>query len=458
VRAASRENAPLGGAELNCPRPLGPDLFEDSSGLGNMPVVRLTFLSLLLAATATAGASRGQNPEAPSAVRGLYSGGGAVADAPRTPIGFDQAPAATFVAPSDVDSGTATAPGGGFTPAPFPMVEGDQIIARVDGQIILTSDVAWQVNQLIKMNGQPVPQDQLQEVKDYLTRTLVMGLIDTKLLYADFRRKVPDEALPKIEESISKPFDEMEVPRLIKMLDVKDRGELEQALKSHGTSLKDVRRQFMEKTIAGEWLRQRAPKSKPITYDDLLEYYQSHLSEYDFPAQVKWEELMVRFDKFGGDRRAAWEALAAMGNESWKTAKSQPGVRGPVFAEVAKAKSHGFTAAQGGLHDWSTLGSLKCEELNEALANLPPGQMSPGIGSELGFHIVRVLDRKPAGRTPFTEAQSAIREKLEAEGRNAILEAELNQVRKAARVWTVFDGEMSGARVAEMLDAKSKRR
>ena len=41
--------------------------------------------------------------------------------------------------------------------------------------------------------------------------------------------------------------------------------------------------------------------------------------------------------------------------------------------------------------------------------------MSHGIESEQGFHIVRVLERKEAGRTPFTEAQAKIREKLEAE-------------------------------------------
>lgn len=424
-----------------------------------MPVVRITLYSLLSAVAAIVSSAAAQTPGAPSPVRGLYDGGGPVSEAPRREIGFDEAPAASFVAPGTVTTTDgAIVQGNSFSPAPWPTVEGDQIIARVDGQVILTSDVAWQVNQLIKMGGQPVPPEQEQEVKRYLTQQLVMGLIDTKLLYADFRRNVPEEAMPKIEASLVKPFDEIEVPRLIKMLKAKDKGDLELTLKKNGTSLKDVQRQFLEKTIAGEWLRQRAPKPKPITYDDLREYYDQNPSQYDFPAQVKWEELMVRFDKYGGDRDAAWQALATMGNEAWAAAQAQPNVRGAIFAEVAKAKSHGFTADKGGLHDWSTLGALKCEELNEALTKLAPGQMSAGIESEQGFHIVRVLDRKQAGRTPFTEAQTAIRDKLEAEGKNTVLAAELDKVRKDARVWTVFDGEMSGARVAELLDSKTKRK
>src|SRR5690606_235465 len=118
---------------------------------------------------------------------------------------------------------------------------------------------------------------------------------------------------------------------------------------------------------------------------------------------VKWEELMIRFDRSGGDRNAAWRALAEMGNEVWSQVSANPGVRGPVFAAVAKAKSHGFTASEGGLQE-TTIGSLKCDDLNTALTTLEIGRLSDCIESEQGFHLIRVLERKEAGRTPFTEA------------------------------------------------------
>ena len=102
-------------------------------------------------------------------------------------------------------------------------------------------------------------------------------------------------------------------------------------LKKSGTSLKDVQRQFTEKTVAGEWLRQRMPKPKPITHEEMLAYYQDHLKEYEFPRRCEWEELMVRFDRCGGDRDAAWQALAEMGNEVWHRRRQpdapRPGVR-----------------------------------------------------------------------------------------------------------------------------------
>jgi peptidyl-prolyl cis-trans isomerase SurA len=249
----------------------------------------------------------------------------------------------------------------------------------------------------------------------------------------------------------------VEVPRLIKMLKLKDRPALDAEMNRSGTTLKDVQRQFVEKTIASEWLRQKAPKPRPVTPEEMLEYYQQHIDEYKYEAQVKWEELMVRFDRFGGDRDAAWSALAKIGNEAWTSLRTNPAARGPAFAEIAKNKSHGFTAKDGGMHDWMTLGALKSAALNNALANMPLGQMSEGLESDVGFHIVRVLDRKAAGVVPFTEAQTKIKEKLEVEQKMRLLEAELEKLRKSAKVWTIFDGDLGGDRLAEVLKSTQRR-
>lgn len=373
---------------------------------------------------------------------------------------MDGAPAATFIAPgaiTDENGVKSTVTSSSTLPSDARPIEGSEIVARVEDHVVLASDVLWQVNQMIKMSGQQVPAAQLPQVQQMLMQKLVMQLIDTKLLFADFRRTVPAENLGKVHESIAEPFEEIEVPKLIKMFGVKDRTELEAALKPSGASLKEVQRQFTEKTVAQEWIRQKMPKPKPISHEELLAYYQDHVKEYEYPSQVRWEELMVRFDRVEGGRDGAWKALAEMGNEVWSQVVANPGIRGPVFAGIAKERSHGFTADKGGVHDWTTYGSLKCEEINEALATLEVGQLSPGIESEYGFHIVRVLERKLAGRTPFTEAQAKIRETLEAEQKESLLNDELVKLRKNARVWTIWHGEINGPRLAELLGDRQKR-
>jgi hypothetical protein len=394
----------------------------------------------VVAATATSAAAQTAAfaPPPVSAVRGVTD----LNQATTSPAAIAP-PASANLGPAIDYSVTPTPTAGNARP-----LEGGEIVAKIDGEIVLASDVLWQVDMVIEANKSQIPANQVEDAKRALLRQHVIGLIDTKVLYADFKRKVPAENLPKIEENLSAPFEESEIPRISEALQVNDRQELEQFLRDHGTSLTDAKRQFCERTIAGEWLRQMAPKAKPVTHDELLAYYKAHAAKYEFQAQVKWEELFVQFSRVNGDRTAAWQAITAMGNEVWQQVAQNPNLRGPVFTDVAKAKSHGITATEGGLRGWDTRGALSCVDIDTALFSLEIGQLSDVIESDLGFHIVRVLDRHEAGRTPFTEAQAEITKIIQAEAKKELISVELKKLRDKSRIWTVFDGEFRGSEMA----------
>ena len=103
----------------------------------------------------------------------------------------------------------------------------------------------------------------------------------------------------------------------------------------------------------------------------MVAYYRQHLDEFTTPDRVKWEELMVRLEKYPSSE-AAYAALARMGNQV---------LAGANFADVAKAASDGPTAPNGGAWDWTTKGALVCKEIDSALFDprLPVGQLSPII-------------------------------------------------------------------------------
>ena len=391
----------------------------------------------------------------PSMVRGL---GTSAQLAPSGPTAI--APAPTVAPPSQQKPSQSATPSPVTPPPVTPMrvapagvqpIEGGEIIAKVDGQIVLASDILWQVDQLIAANRSRIPEDRVAEARRALMRQQLKPMLDTKMLYADFRRKVPAENIPGIFDNLRQPFNESEVPRLVKMLKLEDQAELEQILRKSGTSIADVRRQFYERTIASEWLRQMTEKPKEVTHEELLAYYQEHTKDYEYPAQAKWEEVMIRIDRTGNDRTAAWKEIAGLGNEIWQRVSKSPGLRGPIFTEIAKTRSHGYTADSGGQHEWTTKGALVSQEIDEALFTLKVGQLSNIIESDRGFHIIRVLERKEAGRTPFTEAQAEIRKILKNEQRQGLSEVQLVKLRKKSRVWTVFDGNLT----AEQLNGNS---
>ncbi len=320
-------------------------------------------------------------------------------------------------------------------------IDGCQMIARIDSQIVLACEVLWKVNSALEKNRDKIPPEQFGEVRDHLLKREIGALVDRKLIYEEFRRSVPAENLPRVEENLIQPFEEHELPELMKQLNVNSQHELEQELARLGSSLADARRAFNERAIASEWIRSKVKINEEVSPDEMLEYYQAHLADYEYPTQARWEELMVLKGRFR-DPREAYAALAQMGNEVWQRGAEQATV-GPAFAEVAKAKSDGFTAKEGGVHEWTTQGALRAAAIDHALFTLQVGQMSPILETEDAFHIVRVLERKEAGREPFTEVQGKIREKLKEERFQAGIDEYLTKLRRDARIWTAFHGNIS---------------
>jgi hypothetical protein len=326
-------------------------------------------------------------------------------------------------------------------------LDGCQVIARIDSQIVLACEVLWRVNQMLEAHQarvpeeQRVPADRLQGVREQLIQRELGSLLDRKLLYGEFRRSVPPENLPRIEESLREPFEERELPELMKELKVENQQDLERELARLGSSLADVRRTFNEKVVASEWIRSKVKINEEVSPDEMLEYYRAHLSDYEYPTQVRWEEIMVNRSRYNNSQQAYAE-MARIGNEVWQRGKEAQ-VQGAAFAELAKTKSDGFTAKDGGLHDWTTQGALKAGLIDKTLFSLAVGQMSPILETSEGFHIVRVLERKDAGRRPFTEVQADIRDSLKEERFQAGVQEYLNTLRRDARIWTAYTGNVS---------------
>ena len=41
-----------------------------------------------------------------------------------------------------------------------------------------------------------------------------------------------------------------------------------------------------------------SPRKEEVTHEDMLRYYQEHLADFEFPARVRWEQLLVRKEQF----------------------------------------------------------------------------------------------------------------------------------------------------------------
>lgn len=296
-----------------------------------------------------------------------------------------------------------------------------RVVANVGGYPIFRADVIADINQLIEANMADAPESVKDQQRELALPIAVKRAIEQKLLFVDAIRSMPEpEKLQEIRESIREQFVELRLPEMLKNLNVKNPAEAEAKLRQLGTSLRQTRDAWVDGQLSGFFVRDKINMNPEVSHFEMLEYYNSHREEYHFPAQVRWEQIMIRFDK-SESRESAWATLGQLGNEV---------VYGANFSAVAKKSSHGFEADKGGYHDWTTKGSLVHEKVDEALFTLPPNQLSDRIESKIGFHIVRVIERKNEGFRPFSECQMEIKEKIKARKQNEALKEYVEKLRK----------------------------
>jgi peptidyl-prolyl cis-trans isomerase C len=105
-------------------------------------------------------------------------------------------------------------------------------------------------------------------------------------------------------------------------------------------------------------------------------------------------------------------------------------------------------AKTGGDAGWVETSMLQ-PEIKQVLDNLKAGQVAPKvIPIEIGYVIMKVTERQPAGLFTFADVKDFIKQKLQEPNAKAALERWLNARRKTAKI------ELSQAMRSELKDAK----
>ncbi len=177
----------------------------------------------------------------------------------------------------------------------------------------------------------------------------------------------------------------------MKSNNVSDVRSLEEKLRERSSSLTQLRQKFMENVLASESERKHVPDDIEVLREELIEYYNEHADQWQKPARARWRQLTARFDRYQ-TRAEARLAIEAMGNEVY--------LGGKPFDAVAKSSSQGYTAAEGGVQDWTTKGALKSAPLDVAIFSITPKRLSQIIEDDIGYHIIEVIERETLRSSP----------------------------------------------------------
>ena len=312
-----------------------------------------------------------------------------------------------------------------------------RIVAQVGDQYILAGDVLGAVTQMLEPHRDKLTEAQYNEQKERGIEAMVRRMLESKLMYVSFLQQITKdkvaEAIVGVREEAFKQYDEKELDKAMKQAKVSTPGEFDAYLRRFGTSLYKQKIQYMEGQLGRTAVMQNIELNPEITHQEMLDYYRGHLTDYDYKAKATWEKLTARHDAHASRSEARY-AIGVMGD--------QVRLGGAPLSAVAKRSSNGLDKREGGFHEWTTRGSLRSQQIDEAIFTLPPNLLSDIIEDETGFHIVRVIERQPAGRTSFIDAQVKIRKTILNQKRQDQVVAYTKRLREEIPVWTVFDDEL----------------
>jgi peptidyl-prolyl cis-trans isomerase D len=152
-----------------------------------------------------------------------------------------------------------------------------------------------------------------------------------------------------------------------------------------------------------------------VPREDVERYYNEHLGTYTTPEQIRASHILLKTEgKNDADVRARAESVL-------KEVKA-----GGDFAALAKKYSEDDSnAQQGGDLDYFSRGRMVPEFETAAFA-LEPGQVSDLVKTQFGYHIIKVVDRKPAITRDLKDA--VLYKEIETQVQRDLSEAQVNDL------------------------------
>ena len=265
----------------------------------------------------------------------------------------------------------------------------ESVAAIVNDDIISTYDLAQRMRLLIATTGvQPT-----QETLPQFQQQALVSLVDEHLQLQELRRVQKDQKITIIATD-----DEVkeEIAGMAQQNNLKPDAFLA-ALRSQGIGPETLYQQLRAQMSWQRWIRGRYGTRLRIG-EDQIKATQARLIAAAAKPQYEISEVFLDASRTGG-------MDAAVKGATQLVAQMQ---QGAPFAAVARQFSASSTAAAGGDAGWISQGEMPAE-VDAALEQLRPGQLSQPIPVKDGVYIIYLKDKRSgAGQTLVSLKQAAI--------------------------------------------------
>jgi peptidyl-prolyl cis-trans isomerase C len=325
----------------------------------------------------------------------------------------NKAPAAQSTSKPGTVGAAASGTPGAQPPAPPKPVPAQlpEVLARVNGEPVKKTDFDRIIHTMEARAGQPIPPDRRDEI--------MRGAIDQLVVYTLLSQESRTRGI-KVEETEI----DAKIAQLKKQFATEEA--FDKAVKDRGMTPESLRKDARV-DISVTKLIEAETASLPGPSDlEAKDFYDKNPERFKQPEMVHASHILVRVDE-KADAAAKKKARAEI-DSVLKQAKA-----GVDFAKLAKEHSQDSSAAQGGDLGEFAKGRM-VPEFDKVAFELKPGQISDVVTTQFGYHIIKVIDRKPGQTVPFEATSQQIKQFLTAQKKQQHQDAFVDGLRKKAKI------------------------
>jgi peptidyl-prolyl cis-trans isomerase SurA len=274
----------------------------------------------------------------------------------------------------------------------------DRIVAVVNGDIILNSELQDQIRLLTKMTPELKTDDPVKHAQ--IEREILQQMVRDHLADAEIRRLKITVSARDLDDAVEG----------IKQDNHFTDAQLDYMIQQQGQTRAQFR-EALKKEIERTRLVERVLKSKTIVTQEQVDAY-LNTDQAGFSEKRRLSIIFLPIPE-GADARKM-EEIDKLGKDLLKRLKG-----GADFAEIARTYSQGPAAQEGGDLGYVAVSEL-APPIETATRGLKPGNTTDLIKSPSGYLIFKVVD-------VLVEKQTAIDASTREKARKRLLEMEMNR-------------------------------
>lgn len=292
----------------------------------------------------------------------------------------------------------------------------DQVVANVDKEVILLSDIMMELGPQIRdIRTQSANEQEFRAAMDRQIRATLEQAIENRILLREAQLaglEVEDAAVEKRLEDYKKLYPSNE--------------EFMRELEAAGETLTELRSRLKKQMLARGMAVRKMKELESgivISESDVAQFYQDNKSSFEHPERVRCAQIFLPATT-AQERDTVRARLEQLREEV---------IDGADFADLAIEHSQAPGAQDGGLIGWVVRGDLVAP-LDDAVFSLNEGEISEVIETPQGFHLLKVEKKEGSGLATLDEARREIEPKLRAAGAAEKYKKWMADLRKRSRV------------------------